>query len=289
MMQSFRLLLCTGLLLTYAHSLHAQGANTSARSGKEPAPPIVQAIEEGSTELVLTPSTTKQPIRLIYIKGSISRQLLANLKKEVGDIQVDPIPAGLIVLLDSKGGDGMAAIEIGRILRQAKAHVFVTGECSSACVFVLAGGVVRGAPTFSIGIHQARITLSNDQAVIAKEVDAKDNQKAQALLDTYEREARQYFSQMGIPGELFVAMQSYPAKRLHRLSSEEITLYGLNGIEDDYLLQRLKIYQDRPGRWPKDKDELHRRTLKVAIECNLLDKVPADFVRCYRRVLQDIY
>lgn len=288
-MSSVRSLFCAACLLALSQGVCAQGTTNLPRISKEPTKPIVQAIEEGSTELALTPSTTKQPIRLIYIKGSISRQLLANLKKEVGDIQVDPIPAGLIVLLDSKGGDGMAAIEIGRLLRQAKAHVFVTGECSSACVFVLAGGVVRGAPTFSIGIHQARITLSNDQAVIAKEVEAKDNQKAQALLDTYEREARQYFSQMGIPGELFIAMQSYPAKRLHRLSSEEITLYGLNGIEDNYLLERLKVYQDRPGRWPKDKDELHRRTLKVAIECNLLDKVPADFVRCYRRVLQDIY
>lgn len=266
----------------------AQGASTD-NPPRERALPASIITDDDSAKVTTPPTGSKSQVRLIYIKGSISRQLLANLRKEAADLQGDPIPAGLIVLLDSRGGDGMAAMEIGRILRQAKAHVFVTGECSSACVFVLAGGVVRGAPTFSIGIHQARITLSNDQAVIAKEVEAKDNQKAKALLETYEREARIYFAQMGIPIELFIAMQSYPAKRLHRLSSEEITLYGLNGIDDDYLLERLKAYQDRPGRWPKDKDELHRRTLKVAIECNLQDKVPADFVRCYRRVLQDIY
>lgn len=276
------------LLASLSNLSIAQGVSTD-NPPRERALPTSIITDEDSAKATTPPTGSKSQVRLIYIKGSISRQLLANLKKEAADLQGDPIPAGLIVLLDSRGGDGMAAMEIGRILRQAKAHVFVTGECSSACVFVLAGGVVRGAPTFSIGIHQARITLSNDQAVIAKEVEAKDNQKAKALLETYEREARTYFAQMGIPVELFIAMQSYPAKRLHRLSSEEITLYGLNGIDDDYLLERLKTYQERPGRWPKDKDELHRRTLKVAIECNLQDKVPADFVRCYRRVLQDIY
>jgi ATP-dependent protease ClpP protease subunit len=267
----------------------AQNAPLLTTQSKELTLPASNIPVETSAEGTSGSTNAKNQVRFIYIKGSISRQLLANLKKENLDANTDPIPAGLIVLLDSKGGDGMAAIEIGRLLRKAKAHVFVTGECSSACVFVLAGGVVRGAPTFSIGIHQARITLSNDNAVISKEVDAKENQKAQALLDAYEREAPIYFAEMGIPSDLFMMMQSYPAKRLYRLSSPEITFYGLNGIEDDYLLERLKVYQDRPGRWPKDKDELHRRTLKVAIECNLQDKVPADFVRCYRRVLQDIY
>lgn len=238
------------------------------------------------------PGTTASPareIKVLQISGSISRALLANIKQQPISNALDPIPAGLIVMLDSKGGDGMAGIEIGRMLRAAKAHVFVTGECSSACIFVLSGGVVRGAPTFSVGIHQARITLSNSSGAITKEVDSSSNATAKALLEQYESMAPRYFTDMGIPADLFIAMQSFPAKRLHRLSSQEITLYGLNGIEDDYLMQRTQFYEEQTGRWPKDKDEFLRRTMKVSTECMPFDKNPVDFVKCYRRTLQDIY
>lgn len=235
------------------------------------------------------PEAPQQQIQLIQIKGSISRTLLAKLKQHTLPEGIDPIPAGLIVMIDSKGGDGMAAIDIGRILRKAKAHIFVTGECSSACILVLSGGVVRGAPTFSVGIHQARITLSNNSGVIAKEVDAQSSAVAKSLLEQFDRSAQVYFADMGIPADLFIAMQSYPAKRLHRLSSQEITLYGLNGIEDDYLMERAAFYEGQPGRWPKDKDEFLRRTMKVSTECVPYDARPVEFVRCYRRTLQDMY
>lgn len=235
------------------------------------------------------PADPAREIKVMQISGSISRTLLANIKQQAFSNPLDPIPAGLIVMLDSKGGDGIAGMEIGRILRAAKAHVFVTGECSSACIFVLSGGVVRGAPTFSVGIHQARITLSNNSGVISKEVDSNSNPAAKSLLEQYEIMAPRYFADMGIPADLFIAMQSYPAKRLHRLSSQEITLYGLNGIEDEYLMQRSQFYAEQPGRWPKDKDEFLRRTMKVSTECVSFDKNPVDFVKCYRRTLQDMY
>lgn len=230
-----------------------------------------------------------QQIKIVQIKGPISRKLLANLKQTIAPSQFDPVPAGLIVLLDSKGGDGMAAIDIGRILRKSNAHVFVNGECSSACILVLAGGVVRGAPTFSIGIHQARITLSSDTGVIKKEVDANEDPVAKALLQKFDSSAKTYFSDMEIPPELFAAMQSHSSKRIYKLSSHEITAYGLNGIEESYLKHRTQMYAQRPGRWPKDEEELTRRTAKVSTECMPYEASPVDFTKCYRRVLQDIY
>ena len=228
-------------------------------------------------------------IKILQIKGAISRKLLASLKQTIAISDSDPVPAGLIILLDSKGGDGMAAIDIGRLLRKAKAHVFVTGECSSACILVLAGGVVRSAPTFSVGIQQARITLSSDAGVIKKEVDANENPVAKALLQKFDAAAKSYFSEMDIPPDLFEAMQSYSFRRVYRLSSHEITAYGLNGIEEDYLKQRTQMYAQRSGRWPKDEQELARRTAKVSTECMLYEANPVDFTKCYRRVLQDIY
>lgn len=230
-----------------------------------------------------------QQIRIVQIKGPISRKLLANLKKNIVPAESDPVPAGLIVFLDSKGGDGMAAIEIGKLLRKANAHVFVNGECSSACILVLAGGVVRGAPTFSVGIHQARVTLSSDSGVIKKEVDAKENPIARSMLETFNSAAKVYFDEMEIPPDLFTAMQSHTTKRVYRLSSPEITAYGLNGIESEYLQQRAQMYAQKPGRWPKEADELSRRSMKVATECMRYDANPVDFTKCYRRVLQDMY
>lgn len=263
--------------------------------------------QEPETNSIVKPNVAVTPnqIRVVFIKGTISRKLLETIRQRFGanpNIEnagsanlyeppnPEPFPAGLIVLLDSKGGDGMAAMEIGRILRRAQAHVFVTGECSSACVFILASGVMRGAPTFSVGIHQGRITLSSDAGVIKKEVDIKEDPKAKALLAKFEVMAKAYFAEMGIPNEFFQAMQDHSTRGVYRLTSQEITLYGLNGFDEDYLTQRVNFYQSRKGRWTQlDKDELYRRTSKVASECAPFDSKQQEFVNCYKKVLLDMY
>jgi len=233
--------------------------------------------------------------RVILIKGTISRQLLETMRQTFGAYsdaatKPEPIPAGLIVLLDSRGGDGIAAMEIGRILRRAKAHTMVSGECSSACVFILASGVMRSAPTFTVGIHQGRITVSNDAGVIKKEVDIQTDPKAKALFSRFEVMAQAYFAEMGLPNELFQLMQAHTMKGVHRLTAEEITLYGLNGFDEGYLTQRVDFYQNQGGRWTQlDKDELHRRTMKVASQCAPLETAPAAYIECYKKVLMDMY
>lgn len=270
--------------------------NTHQTPSTEPAKPGKTTTATVTTKVITVTETIKHGdkstikkhhVKFVEIKGSISRTLLANLKQLVQPLEFDSVPAGLIVFLDSKGGDGMAAIEIGKIFRDANAHVFVNGECASACVFVLAGGVVRGAPAFSVGIHRARITVSSDAGVIKKEVDANKDLTAQSLLAKFDASVMAYFSKMGIPQDLFIAMQSHPSKNVYRLSSHEIGHYGLNGIDRDYLQLRTQMYANKAGRWPKDSDELFRRTSKVSIECIQFN--PVDFTKCYRRVLQDIY
>ncbi|OWF65922.1 hypothetical protein B6A14_09195 [Polynucleobacter hirudinilacicola] len=248
---------------------------------------LEQAIEQGE------PLSANQ-IRVVIVKGTISRKLAENMRKllagnTVPDPMEEPIPGKLIVLLDSKGGDGMAAMEIGRFLRRNNAHVFVTGECSSACVFLLASGVVRGAPSFSVGIHQGRITMSSDAGVIKREVDIQEDPKAKALLAQFERDAKVYFAQMGIPSSFFQAMQNHTTKGVYRLTGEEITFYGLSGFEDAYFEKRVLFYAQKKGKWALDKDELHRRTAKVASECASFEQKQVDYINCYRRVLTDRY
>ena len=309
----FKLLALSALsVLLVACGLNSPPYPVAPRTSSDPLPTIKPAARPSTQAGVVDPekrSTKLMPIevaieqaeslgsdqiRVVIIKGTISRKLAENIRKLLaGNIVVDPmeepIPGKLIVLLDSKGGDGMAAMQIGKVLRRNNAHVFVTGDCSSACVFLLASGVVRGAPSFTVGIHQGRITMSSDSGVIKREVDVKEDPNAKALLAQYERDAKVYFAQMGIPSSFFQAMQDHSTKGVYRLTGEEITFYGLSGFEDAYFEKRARFYAQKKGRWALDKDELHRRTAKVASECASYEQKQVDYINCYKRVLTDRY
>ena len=278
------------VLIALVLPMYAEAAQSS-ESSKTVTVPLSKAVEQAA------PESAKQ-IQVVVIKGPISRKLFSNLRQLLNQPYVmadkalageEFIPGKLIVLLDSRGGDGMAAMDIGRILRQANAHVFVTGECSSACVFLLASGVVRGAPTFTVGIHQARITMSSDAGVIKREVDVQDEPKAKALLVQFEKDAKIYLAEMGLPSDFFQAMQNHSAKGLYRLTGEEIVFYGLSGFDDVYFDKRAQFFAKQQGKWALDKDTLHSRTAKVASECAPYEQQQQEFVNCYKRVLSEKY
>ena len=274
-------------------------------------PNLAQAKVQGTDQLTITAqtaqttsvapaeNTTKQltsssgqatqegRVVVMAIKGQISKKVLESIRNSIGNVNGDPIPAGLIVLLDSPGGDGIAAMKIGEILRANKAHVFVTGQCASACIFVLASGVVRGAPAYTVGIHRGRITKSDDNAKILEEIDVKSNPQARELLERFEKAVPVYFAQMGMPPELFQAMQSHQYKGVYRLSNEEVIFYGLNGFEPKYLDARAELYEKMTSPYRMDKEELHRRTLKVASRCAEFDQKHTAFINCYKQVLKD--
>lgn len=231
----------------------------------------------------------KSKVVVIAMQGQISKKMLESVRATIGQVKGDPLPAGLIVLLDSPGGDGFAAMKIGRLLRKANAHIFVTGNCASACIFVLASGVVRGASAYSVGIHRGRITLSDANAKIIKEVDIKEDPSAQKLLQNFEREASSYFAEMGMPSDLFRAMQAHQQKGVYRLSGREVIFYGLSGYDPEYLNKRQAALDGQKEIKRMDSDELVRRTAKVASRCAEFDKKHQEFIACYKNVLQDPY
>lgn len=226
---------------------------------------------------------------VMTIKGSISRNLLQKVKDNVAQAQGDPIPAGLIVLIDSKGGDGVAAIKIGRILRANKAHVFVSGDCASACVYILASGVVRGASAYSVGIHQGRVTVSDDHAKVIREVDLEKEPQAQKALAQFERASVDYFAEMGISPRFYPTVRSHKFKGVHRLNHEELVSFGLIGFENSYLAERAVFYERQTGAYRMDQDELRRRTLRVGGQCAIQAANQNAFVSCYKEVLKDPY
>ena len=249
------------------------------RNDKQSDPSKIQSITQ----------QTAGQIVVLGINGNISRKLVDSVRLAVDQVKGDPIPAGLIVLLDSSGGDGLAAMKIGRILRAAHAHIFVTGQCASACILVLSSGVVRSAPAYSVGIHRGRITISDSNAKILQEVDVNTNPSAKKILEKFEQEVPVYFADMGMPPDLFLAMQSHQYKGVYRLSSEENIFYGLTGFDSAYLAERAALFEEMTGAYHMDKNELHRRTLKVASHCAEFDKRYTAFIDCYKKVLKDPY
>lgn len=228
-------------------------------------------------------------VTVMTIKGVISNKTVAFVESSVPKGHADPIPAGLIVLLDSSGGDGVAAMRIGRMLRAARAHIFVTGHCSSACTFILASGVVRGAPAYTVGVHRGRITRTDGAGKILSEIDPAENPKAAAALLKFEREAKAYFAQMGMSPLLFQTMQSHERKGVFRLSHHEIAKFGLSGFDPQYFAQRSLFYEAQTGVYRMDGQELRRRTAKVASRCGGFQSDRKGFIGCYSEVLRDKY
>lgn len=239
-------------------------------------------------ELNINPNITQKQIVVIDIQGQISRQVLQDVRQSIIKVQDDLIPAGLIVLLDSPGGDGIAAMAIGRLLRAANAHVFVTGQCSSACIFLLASGVVRSASAYSVGIHRGRITISDLNAKIIKEVNVEENPKAKAALLDFERLVPKYFQEMGMSDELFPLMQAHQLKGVYRMSNSQISKMGLSGFEKSYLENRVAFYESIQGAsYQINADEYKRRTMRVASRCSAFDKHHQEFIRCYQETLKN--
>ena len=48
---------------------------------------------------------SESKVLVISIKGQISNNVLESVRTSIGQVRGDPFPAGLIVLLDSPGGD----------------------------------------------------------------------------------------------------------------------------------------------------------------------------------------
>lgn len=237
---------------------------------------------------VLAPSAQAQAAapggaRVIEVRGTIQPALLPRLRAALEVVDPERFPAGALILLDSPGGDGLVALEAGRMLRAAKAHVYVHGRCASACVFLLAAGVVRGAVTDgSVAIHRPRLTaFVKDIGVV--DINAATNPKAELALELASRRMQDYLGEMGMPEALYKAMMAaYPDQSRH-LSLAELAEFGLSGFDPDYRAARAA---GGAQKYAIAQEEFVRRTLRMPELCLGAAALPRDIYRCYRRVLE---
>lgn len=229
------------------------------------------------------PAPGGAPLRVIELTGRITEGAVPKLRTVFESIDTARFPAGALVLLDSQGGDGLAAIEIGRMVRAAQAHVFVRGRCASACVYVLAGGVVRGVVRDgAVGIHRPRLTTFVKGLGVV-DINAATNPNAAAALVSGNRQSQAYFSEMGLPDTFFAAMMAAPSDQTRYLDLAELPALGLAGFDPAYLTARAPAAAAFYG---VSESEYAQRTLAMPGKCLAEKSTPQEVVRCYRRVLR---
>ena len=158
--------------------------------------------------------------------------------------------------LNSTGGDIYAAIEIGKLIRKARAEceIEIGGKCYSACVLVLSGAVVRWVLGGEVGIHRP----------YSKYVGNRDYESTQNEYRRTETAVRAYLTEMNLPGQLFEAMLSVPPEKIRILSDEETEAFGLSGTDPVEQETRDAMDADRYG---ISRTELLRRKTNVDKVC----------------------
>lgn len=229
-------------------------------------------------------SAAAKGVRVIEINGHIQPSLVFKLRTALKDTDSRRFPAGALLLLNSGGGDGIAAMEIGRLARAAKAHTFVRGRCASACVFIFAGGVVRSSPAgrAAVGIHRPRLTgFVKGLGVV--DINTASNQNAANALEVSNRLSEVFLREMDMPDALYKAMMATPSEQMRYLDAAELSALGLAGFDAAYREARAPAAAARYG---VSAQEFVQRTMSVQDKC-LAEKTTAhEFVQCYRRVLQ---
>ncbi len=249
---------------------------------------IIQFLLALSTIFAITAQANDDPPqpKILRISGAVAAQTLADVSLSfIGFRNEDPFPAGLIVLVDSPGGDGEVAMAIGRLLRQHKAQVIVSNRCDSACVLLLMGGVVRAAGPGTLGVHAGRLTLMKSDGQIVGEVDASRSLSDSFQLAGYNRNIRLYLQEMGIGHGILDVMLAHKTNQVYKLTLEDMSRYRVIGFDNRYLNERVRALDAMGYSQQVNRIELFNRTMSIPKSCKASESSDRDFIDCYRRTL----
>ena len=164
------------------------------------------------------------------------------------------------VKLNSPGGDVMAAMALGRVLRREQRSVVMgpDDQCVSACVFVLAGAIERGVFSEKVGIH--RPFLVRDTAT------TPEQQKGQYA--NIEKLVKSYLAEMNVDQRLYDDMLRISPQAVRYLTEEELKAYGLFGTDPFYEQANLA---NRAAQLGISIPELLRRRKAMSTVCGSYD------------------
>lgn len=188
-------------------------------------------LDRDSVRQALQPCAQGGVARLRY-KGKVTAEF-GSLVERVTQV-ADELDIGKRVLdIDSAGGQVEDAIQAGDFIAESRWTIWVRegAICHSACVFILSAGDTRMIAG-RVGIH--RIIRMSSTATTRAELNAE-------LRVVYER-VRDYLERNGAAVAVADQMMAVPNRGLRLLTSEELQLYGLDGVnpaQDD--LDRLRL------------------------------------------------
>ena len=170
-------------------------------------------------------------VRLRYV-GKINGDFAAMMQR-VTQVADELGIAKRVLDIDSSGGMVEDAIRAGDRIAESRWTVWVRegAVCHSACVFILGAGDVRMI-SGRVGIH--RIIRMSSTATTRVEL----NRELRAVYDR----VRDYLERNGAATAVADMMMAVPNRNLRLLTAEELSLYGLDGInpaQDD--LDRLRL------------------------------------------------
>lgn len=162
----------------------------------------------------------------VEIHGPIDKAVASQAVKLIRSIRPDVDE--LTVFLNSRGGDVLAAIELGEEVRKQWAWTAVDddGECVGACVLVLAAGVRRTPASEKVGLQ--RLNFEHREFVSTSRDRVKQNYA------TLARSVEAYLARMGMPKKLFQEMSQQPSERVLLLDARRLKALGLDGTDPAY-------------------------------------------------------
>jgi hypothetical protein len=153
----------------------------------------------------------------------------------------------------------------------------IDAGCNSACVYALIGAKTRDVPPgASVGIHASKVPYTGERARAA----------AVARLASFNLELRRYLREMGIDDGLFAAIQKVPYEKVHILSRDEITRFGIDTRRNQETRWTF-IEGPRPRRAhvvklftrPKGPEHREIRTGLIRLRCGEADQLNVRYVR----------
>lgn len=164
----------------------------------------------------------------VYVDGVITAKDFAIFQAVERHIATMPThKRRVVVFLNSDGGDIEAAITIGKLLRRqpySDARILSGQRCLSACVFVLAGALLRSV-NGQVGIHRP---FSQGATVPTYQ----ENQTRFRALETL---VRDFLKDMNLPATLYDEMMRVPPEKMRILSKSDLERFGLNQHDPVYL------------------------------------------------------
>jgi ATP-dependent protease ClpP protease subunit len=128
--------------------------------------------------------------------------------------------------INSRGGDIIAAMAIGRMFRKEQAFLFIEdgSVCISACVLILAGAVDRIiSPSGKVGIHRPYIMTTPQRQLTGDQV--------KRVYGLMLGDIRAYLREMNVSERLADVMLATEPERVHMLTQSELSGYGLAGVD----------------------------------------------------------